>query len=484
MDGDVGLGLKWNAVSVVLVRVLGAIRSITIARLLGPELTGRFAGAMAFVTLATLAADFGLQSFLMQRGARAKTAAVPVGQLAIVTGVIAAGALAIAAQPIANLYDEPQVARITLALTGAVVLTALSIVPAALLRTEFRFDAVARAAVLAEVAASVVGIGLAVAYNSVWALVGAALAGPLVLTAMLFASRPTWERSPTEHRTNRRDALRFGANLTAGSAVWTFALHGDNVIVGQALGATALGLYAFAYNYGIMPGGIIGSTVTDVALTSLSAAGSDTERRKLFTHFVRVGAAASAPLVGAAFALAPSGTRLVLGSTWEGAMRPLQVLLVVGFLRGVLPTEALLRSRGRVRVELFVGLAAAPATLAAAWLSADSGLFAVALSVGAVLSTASMGATAVGVRPIGLSLRHVAAALLPSALVSAAFAAGLLAIDYFAPVPDVAMVLLLGPAALAANFFAIRQFLPNEWRSLTEVAAARRQRAGSETSRR
>ncbi|MDP1794330.1 MAG: oligosaccharide flippase family protein [Acidimicrobiales bacterium] len=475
MEGDIGHGLKWSAISIVAVRALSAIRSLTIARVVGPESFGSFAAAFAFVAFAALITEFGLQSYLIQRGSRARADAFAVGQLTLAIGGACSVLLILAAGPIANLYGDGEISRLVVAMSASVILTALTVVPTALLRADMRFDVVGRAAVCAEFAACVVGIGAAANGAGVWALVAATVTSQVVTLAVLVVARPAWDRPNRADRVEgRRRALRFGASVATGSAVWTFALHGDNVVVGRALGASALGLYAFAYNYGILPGGIVGSTVTDVALAGFSGAPSDEQRVSLLSQFVRVGAAAATPLVLLSLALVPAGIRLVLGDDWLGATTPLQILLIVGWLRGVLPAEALLRSKGRVGVELKVGLVAAPLTVLAAIVGTTISLTAVALGVGGVLIAGSIAATWIATRSIGTNMTTVTRAAAPSILVGIACALPVSANEIFRLTPDAIALFIGGPISLAAAVLATRRFLPVEWQSLSDIASARR----------
>lgn len=475
MDGEISHGLKWSAVSVIVVRVLSAVRSLVVARLVGPESVGSFAAAFAFVALASLVAEFGLPSFLIQRGKSAADDAAAVGQLALLTGSVSALALLVFANRIADFYDNPDVAALVAALAVSVFLTGLIVVPNALLRADFRFDAVGRAAVVAEATACTVGVVAAVMGAGVWALVAAALASQTMTLVMLLAARPQWTRSVRSDRAiARRNALRFGVSLATGSAIWTFALQGDNVIVGRVLGATALGLYAFAYNYGVLPGGLVGSTVSDVALAGLSNEPDDSRRASLFAQFIRIGCAAASPLVFLALALVPAAVRFVLGPEWLGATRPLQILLVVGWVRGVLPVEALLRSKAMVSVELKVGVLAAPATVAAAYFGAKRDLTTVALAVGAVLILGSLIATWIAVRSIGSDLMVVVRAAAPSVVVSLACTAPLFVNEALRATPDAVALFVGGPAGLGACVLALRRWMPNDWAALTGIATAKR----------
>jgi PST family polysaccharide transporter len=475
LDDEIGHGLKWSAISAFSVRALQGIRSLVIARVVGPKSVGSFAAAFAFVSLASLVAEFGLQSFLIQRGRDARAEARVVGEIALAMGIASSVALVALARPIASFYDDPAVSGLLVGLVASVLLTSLTVVPNALLRAEFRFDAVARVAVAAEIAACFAGIGMAMANAGVWSLVGAALTSQSVTFIGLLWARPEWHRIAGPRAHVRRNALRFGLSVAGGSAVWTFALQGDNVMVGRVLGATALGLYAFAYNYGVLPGALIGSTVTDVALAGFSNERSDRGRVALFTQLVRVGAAIASPLVFVAMAIAPAAIRIVLGSEWVGATRPLQVILVVGWIRGVLPTESLLRSKGLVKVELKVGLVAAPATIVAAYLGAQASLTLAALAVGSVLIVASLVATWIALAAVNARLRVVVAASHRAAAVSALCALPLILNNATQTIPDAFVLFAVAPASVALAFVAMWRLLPTEWASITRIVRSRRE---------
>ena len=306
--------------------------------------------------------------------------------------------------PIASLYDEPEAKSVALALCGSVLLAGLGVVPNALLRATMHFRAVAQAQVSGEVAGWWSGSlsRMPVAECGRWSPRCRNQFVSLLVVSVTSrgVSLPT---SPVDRAETRRRALRYGLTVAAGSLVWAVALQGDNVTVGKALGASALGFYAFAYNYGVLPGAIVGSMVSDVALASFSHAATHEEKRALFLRFVRASVSAGAPIVALGLVLAAPGVELLLGDAGTPATHPLQVLLLVGWVRGLFPTESLLRSTGRVGVELRVGLVAAPLAVGAAIVGAQSSITVVAILVGLVLTGSGPSRSAVAARSIELS---------------------------------------------------------------------------------
>src|SRR5690606_4349507 len=91
---------------------------------------------------------------------------------------------------VAALNRTPELADVLRALAPLVLLEATSAIPAAVLRRQMRFRALAVRGLVAEVAGGAVGISLALTGYGVWALVGQQYALSLVSAAMLWLARP------------------------------------------------------------------------------------------------------------------------------------------------------------------------------------------------------------------------------------------------------------------------------------------------------
>ena len=471
-DADVDQGLRWFGVVTVAVRVLALARVVTLARIAGPHAFGVFASVFAFAATASLVAELGLRPYLIHRGEHANAEAKVVARMAVVSASAVALVLAATAPLISRLYGERDAGAVAVALAAWVWLGGFAVVPSALLRSTKKFREAALVLLIAEVGGTAVALAAAISGQRVWALVAAVTANQVLATAaaLAWARRIPRGDAPIEQRqTIRRKAFRYGMTVTLGSAVWAVALQGDNVTVGKVAGATALGFYAFAYNYGIAPATLLGSTISDVSLVAFSHAATDTARKEQFLRFVRIASAVSSPIVAIGCAFAHAGVAVVLGHFWTPAVGALRVMLVVGWFRALLPTESLLRSTGRVGVELRVGLFAAPVTILAAAIGAHHTVATTAALVGLVLSIAGVVAVGIALRGVRMPVRNVVGATAPSTGLAIAVALGGLALAKALGLPDAVKVAVAAPLALFAYGVVMARLRPDDWAELVAV---------------
>lgn len=389
------------------IRAIGMVRGLLLARLLGPEAFGLFAGIVAFTSTIGLIAELGLTPYVVFRGVRARDDAGAIATFSVASGLLGAGAVALLAIPIAEFYGKADALWIALALSSSVLITALTAAPMGVLRSELKFADIGVAQGLGEIAALLSALIVAVLGGGIWALVTAFVVGQLAALAALWQRAGLgFPRLTAGWRKSARTAVAYGGPVVGGALLWAIALQGDNVVVGRILGTTMLGLYAFAYSYGTLAGGIVGTVISPVAFPALTRMRDDlTEFYTRFANFVRLSALIALPAAIVGAVLAPVAIEVVLGRKWSMAVQPFQVFLAVGALRAVFPTDQVMRALGQTKWELILGLVAAPATIAAAVLGSLHGsvlLVAVLVSLVAISSSVWSVAVAAGLMRVGV----------------------------------------------------------------------------------
>ena len=414
--------LRATIVSTVAIRAISTFRGLLLARLVGPTAFGLFAGIIAITALAGLIAELGLTSYVVFRGGRAREGTADIATFSGISGLVGGAAVVLLASPIAEFYGRPDARWLVVALAVSVPLTTLAAAPMGILRSELRFAEIGVAQGLGEVAALASALAVVMLGGGIWALATAFLVAPTVALAIL------WKRSGlglpslgANWRESARAATTYGGPVVGGAILWAFALQGDNVIVGHQLGPTMLGLYAFAYSYGTLPGGIVGTLIGPVAFPMLARMKEDlVEFHRQFVVFVRLSSLIALPAAAVGVALAPVAIDVILGHQWSGAVRPLQLFLAVGALRALFPTDQVMRALGRTRWELITGLVAAPGTVVAALLGSMSGILLVAVLVSLVAIASSVWSTWIGARLMRVHVLHLFRKALPAFLVGVA----------------------------------------------------------------
>jgi O-antigen/teichoic acid export membrane protein len=425
------------------------IRGLVLARLLGPDAFGLFAGIVAFTSVAGLIAELGLTPYVVFRGDRARADAASVATFSLASGLIGAVAVALLAYPIAEFYGRSEARWIALALAVSVPITTLAAAPMGILRSELKFADIGLSQGLGEIAALASALLVALLGGGIWSLVTAFLVASTVALVML------WRRSGlglprlrTDWRESARTATSYGGPVVLGAILWAVALQGDNVIVGHNLGTILLGLYAFAYGYGTFPGGVVGTIIGPVVFPTLVRVRHDlTEFRRQFLVFVRLASLVALPSAAVGVALAPVAIDVILGHQWARAAHPLQLFLVVGTFRALFPTDQVVRALGQTRWELIQGLVAAPATVLAALLGSIGTIVLVAALVSVVAVAISIWSVFISARMMRVGVSQLLREPLPACLVG--LACGLAAwfvtlVPAPAPVQLVAGLILAG----------------------------------------
>jgi O-antigen/teichoic acid export membrane protein len=311
--------------------VLTLASTAVLARLLAPGDFGLIAMAAAASQFLLLFRDLGLSAATVQR---AELTQADVNSLFWINATLglAIGALLAAFSPlIARFYGQAEIRGVLIALAFGVVVVGTSVQHSALLRREMRFTAVAMIELSSQAAGLVVAIAMAGLGWRYWALVGFQLVQNVVAAAGVWLAtgwRPNW---PTVR--GARPMLSFGAGLTVFN-VLTYAVRNlDNVLLGYAAGATALGFYSKAYSLLLLPIDRVRSPLSAVVVPALSRLQHDALRfRSYFLSAITTIAAAGMPAVVFLFVLADQAILIVLGPRWEGSVILFRILAPAAFV--------------------------------------------------------------------------------------------------------------------------------------------------------
>jgi PST family polysaccharide transporter len=242
--------------------------------------------------------------------------------------------------PIAAFFDEPRVAPLVAVASTMFLIGALGAVQSALLQRAFRF----RTAELCTMAAGIVGascaIAAALAWHSAWALVVQPLVGMTLGVALVWAVSG-WRPRATFSYQSLRELGGYGLQLLGSRTFFTLHRNADNIIVGKALGASALGAYGVAYNLMMLPFKRLVDPVRSILFPIVSRMQDDPTRVKEW--WIRSTRALAAVLLPAMVGLALVADDLIavtLGSAWQAAVTPLRILTVVGVLHAFISVNS------------------------------------------------------------------------------------------------------------------------------------------------
>jgi PST family polysaccharide transporter/lipopolysaccharide exporter len=189
-----------------------------------------------------------------------------------------------------------------------------------------------------QLASVLVGILLAVIYQSVWALVLSAIANHLVqlfMSYLVSPSRPrfVWDWSIVRYH------LRYGRQILATAITQYSYNNGDDWFVGKFMGESALGFYGKAYQFGNMPTTELTLVLGRVLFPSFSKLKNEEDRLgKAFLRIQRLLSLLVAPVTAMLFFFARPFVQVVLGNKWLPVLSAFRLLIVWGGIRALRET--------------------------------------------------------------------------------------------------------------------------------------------------
>lgn len=421
MDDRSVKGIPWTMLSYAANRVVSVGTTIILARLLVPEDFGLFALALLGTGFISQFSGMGLGTTLVLRQDLDRRGQGTILTLLLITGVAFAGLLAALTPLAADLFDEPRLVDVLLAMAGILSFTGVNWFYDSLLQRELAFKARFITQMISTIAFSVVGLALAATGAGVWALVAAHVAmhaskGLSLLWLTPYRVRPAFDRALA------RDALRTGKGFVLQDGASYLQSNADYIVIGRVLPTAQLGFYSMAYRQAELPNYAIADPVARVTFPSFAAMrhrGEDV--MPSFLSGLQLVALATLPIAVVLSAAADPFTRALFGDQWLPMIGVLSVLGIWAFARPLEVTVAwLLNSIGEADRVGWISVALLPPLVAGLFIAAEaSGIVGVAwVLLGHMVMTYAILTVSVA-RVTGVTVRRQLAALGPLIAASA-----------------------------------------------------------------
>jgi O-antigen/teichoic acid export membrane protein len=469
-----GRQAAWNYLVFALSKLSALIMTMVLARLLSPEDFGLFALAMLVLNLFDCVKDLGVGGALVQSRAPLRSLAPTALTISVVSGLSVGCTVLVLADLLAGVFAHPALAPMIRVLAATLVISALSTVPASLLRRRIEFRERLVPEVGGAVAKTVVAISLAVAGVGVWSLVYGQLTAVLVITTLY------WWRAGLALRwgfswPTAVELARFGVPVAA-ITLLAFAIYNvDYLAVGLRIGTADLGLYSLAYR---LPELIIlnlCSVVSDVLFSSLSRMQDDRDR--LGQHYLRtlsVVIAITAPIGTLLAVMAPAVIQVLFGSRYVAAGDALTVIALFTVVYSAsFHSGDVYKAIGRPGLLTAINGGKLLVMAGPVWWAAGHSMLAVAfvlLGVEVVHLCVRIGLVA---RIAGLALTTLLGSAGRPALASAVMAGPLIGFaELFPELPALARLVVAVPLGLASYAVALRLVAPHLVRDALSVGRA------------
>ncbi len=446
---------------------------VVLTHLVPPAEFGAVAVVMIVNELANGLAGNGYGAPLVQRKTITRAHVQAVALLSTVTSVgLALATLAVAALLPDGLFGARTTELLPL-MAPMFVISGLTIVSRALLERKLDFGRISRNDMATIGVSTTVSVALAVAGLDGEAIILGLLAGGLTSFAMYQRAAPM--PLPRWRPRELREMLSFGLPNAASAMALVGTRNVDYAIVSAAFGPVRTGYYYRAFLLGVEYQNKFSKILVQILFPLFSRAGSVEDMRLLRAKVIRANAVVVFAALGTFILIAPVLIPFVLGSNWEPAVLPAQILAVGGLAASVnVGAEGMTIAAGdpwRVMRFTLVQLAAYFTILvvSTAW-----GLIALCIAVAifrwAVLTASYpllLGRLGVPVRQLARDAGPAAVSL--AALLSVGFA--VLEIGESLDLAAAVAALLAGIAGLIAYAWALWWVFPALWTDLVRIAA-------------
>ena len=481
---DLGRRTAWSVVWAMLgtgaakLIVLGSLA--VLARLLAPAEFGLFAFAVVYIAYLETIGDLGAGAALIYWRERTTDVAQVTFVLNLVVGLAWFALTWGIAPSVAGFFQTPAGTPILRALGIAFVLKALGNTHDSLCRKDLRF----KARLVPETGLAVVKAAVTVTFAAwgfgVWSLVWGHLAATGARSALLWIVvpwRPTW-RWPVGLL---GPVLRYGRWIVVVNALAAIVHHADYVIVGRALGMTALGWYQMAYK---LPEALVivlawqASMVLFPAFSRAGASGHSVANSYLTA--LRYLALLAVPIALGLFFLAEPLVLTLFGDAWRPSIPLLRALAVYAGLRALsAPGGDILKAQGRPHLLAALGTVKALVLVPALLVAARWGTLAIAGTLAAVAGVTLLLNVAVLRFAAGLTVRATLGALRPT-LAPTLVLAGVLFAWTRLSAGEASLVVLAGGLALGMSVYLVTALVssPDLGRHALAVLRGVRPRAG------
>jgi teichuronic acid exporter len=372
--------LPWALLETASSAALGVVSVLVLGRLLQPAQFGVAALALAFGQYGDLIIDSLLTGAVIQRPQLSERALDTAFWMSIAFGGAAALGCWSASGPIAQFYEQPELAGYVTALGIGALLTGASLIPRALLARQLSLRSLAVRALVSRLLAVAATIALAVQGYGAWAIIAGTLVSGLSTAILSWSAgvrRPRLQFSPAACR----EFLAFGWPIAGQELLWSAVNRVFPLLVGLYHGADAVGYLNFAAKLVEPVAGILGASAYRLGLPMFSALQADKPAlKRAFRSASRYSFAFVAPALIGLAAVAPDAVPLLFGNEWRPAI---PIVEIVALYNAVLFTRAFVPScitaLGAPRRNLVTSVVTACAVIAGAVATQQAGITIVAL---------------------------------------------------------------------------------------------------------
>ncbi len=348
--------VSYNAIGRIASFVFQSVANIVITRELTAADYGVVGFAMICVSFLKSFSGLGINSAAIHAKEFDDKSEATAFTLRLLLGLVVF-AITIGLSNVAELFfKHKEISSVIRVLAFAIIIDSFSSVSIILLTRKLKYSLIAIADAGLFMSSSIVAIVMAINGYKYWSIVCGYISANIIFTVICYYMMPYRLKFAIDPDIAKQ-YLSYGSKVFTSMLLWFAVMNMDNFIIGSVAGATQLGFYAIAFNWGSMVCSIMGAVVLGVLFPTFSRMQDDPARMKrAYLGIIEYTALLSLLCNIGLFCVAENFLISVLGKgtdKWLPALHTLQILCIYGILRSLVePASSLLMAQGKVRVTL------------------------------------------------------------------------------------------------------------------------------------
>lgn len=325
-------GVAWTASIKWATQIATWGTTLVVARLLDPSDYGLVGMAALYLNFITLLSDFGLGVAIVTLQDLTDDQVSQLNSIALLLGLFGFAISWALSHPLALFFKTPKLVMVVVVMSIGFVISAFRSVPYALLQKELRFKLLAGIEGLQGIISAISTLVLAFLGFGFWALVLGNLSISVTATALTLLWRR--QRFALPRFSMIRKALIYSWHVVVARLNFSLYNNSDFIVAGRVLGEAPLGAYTLAWNLALAPLEKLTHLVNTVTPSVFAAMQSDFVGLRRYLRNITGGLALVIfPATLGMALVAKDFVHLALGSKWDGAVLPLELLALHALIR-------------------------------------------------------------------------------------------------------------------------------------------------------
>jgi O-antigen/teichoic acid export membrane protein len=326
-------GAAWMLLTRGLIKSLGLVSSIVLARLLAPSDFGLIAIAMSFYAFILLFGSVGFNSALVQKSDASDHDFDVVWTIGVVFGAIAACVFVLSANSIAQYFNDERLTPVVYSIAILFLLNGFVNTAVVKFQKELNFKRELKFQLIPKLISFFSTLFLAYILKNYWALVWGMLIHQLMITVTSYLMT---HYKPSFRVTGAGQLFKFSKWIMLNQFFYYINNRSMDLIVGKLISTRATGIYSISLEIASIPVTEVVAPINKAAYPAYAKAQKDLLKlQELFLQTIGLIAFFSVPAVMGLSLIADIFVPVVLGDKWKDAIPIIQYVGISSLFLGL-----------------------------------------------------------------------------------------------------------------------------------------------------